>query len=58
MDRLSGQEHICREYGVEFTPLLPNMKVGIAKNVLDRLSPINGLRHPPSADDRLVHLGG
>lgn len=26
------------------------MKVGIAKNVLDRLLPINGLRHPPTAD--------
>jgi hypothetical protein len=50
MERLSDQEHICRKYGVEFTPPLANMKVGIARNVLDGLLPINGLRHPPSAD--------
>ena len=50
MDRFSDQERICREYGVEFTPPLPTMKIGIAKNVLAGLLPINGLRHPPSAD--------
>jgi hypothetical protein len=26
------------------------MKIGIAKNVLDRLLPVNGLRHPPAGD--------
>jgi len=50
MDRLSDQERICREYGVVFAPLVPTMKVGIARNVLDGRLPINGLRHPPSAD--------
>jgi len=50
MDRLSERERICRDYGVECAPLLPNRNVGIAKNLLDGLLPINGLRHPPSAD--------
>ena len=50
MDRLSDQERICRKYGVELTPSPPEMKVGIAKNVLDGLLPINGLRHPATAD--------
>ena len=44
------QEHICREYGAELMPSLPSMKIGIAKNVLDGLLPINGLRHPPAGE--------
>jgi len=50
MNRPSEQERLCKEYGVEFTPALPTMKVGIARNVREGLSPLNGLRHPPSAD--------
>lgn len=44
------QDRICREYGAELTPSPPDMKVGIARNVLERLLPINGLRHPPVGD--------
>jgi hypothetical protein len=50
MDNISDQERLCRQYGAEWTPPLPDLKVGIAKNVLDGLLPINGLRHPPIAD--------
>jgi hypothetical protein len=44
------QKRICSEYGAELLPSPPGMKIGIAKNVLDRLLPINGLRHPPVGD--------
>ena len=44
------QKRICSEYGAELLPSPPDMKIGIAKNVLDRLLPINGLRHPPVGD--------
>lgn len=44
------QKRICSEYGAELLPSPPDMKIGIAKNVLDRRLPINGLRHPPVGD--------
>jgi hypothetical protein len=31
-------------------PSLPGQKVGIARNVLEGLLPLNGLRHPPEGD--------
>jgi hypothetical protein len=50
MNQLSEQERVCREQGVACAPPPPHTKVGIARNVLDGISPINGLRHPPKAD--------
>ncbi|MEJ6790933.1 hypothetical protein BrevBR_15425 [Brevundimonas sp. BR2-1] len=44
------RERICGEYGVEIVPSPAGMRVGIARNVLERLHPINGLRHPPAGD--------
>ncbi|WP_394842911.1 hypothetical protein LZC95_38295 [Pendulispora brunnea] len=37
---------LCRKYGSPWVASPDHMKVGIAKNVLDGLLPINGLRHP------------
>lgn len=50
MNTSPDQERICREYGAELMHSAPDMKLGIAKNVLDRMLPINGLRHPPAGD--------
>ena len=50
MNPSPDQERICREYGAELVPSPSHMKIGIAKNVRDRLLPLNGLRHPPAGD--------
>ncbi len=44
------QREICERIGVEFTVPQSDMKLGIARNVLDGLLPINGLRHRPEGD--------
>jgi len=44
------QRELCERYGVTFFAAPDHLKVGIARNVLDRILPINGLRHPPEGD--------
>ncbi|MBI5645752.1 MAG: hypothetical protein HY962_02380 [Ignavibacteriae bacterium] len=46
----SEQAEVCRKYGVEPCEPLATEKVGIARNVLEGVLPINGLRHRPSVD--------
>lgn len=46
-DLLFGQLEVCRRFGVSPFPAKAGLKVGIARNVLTGLQPINGLRHPP-----------
>jgi len=41
------QEAICRRYGVVPFPVSAEDKVGISRNVKDRLLPINGVRCRP-----------
>ena len=43
------QRNLCAKYGVEFIGCAPGSKVGLALSTLGRV-PINGLRHPPTAD--------
>ena len=43
------QERICREYGYEFVPCSADSKVGLAIKTIGQ-TPINGLRHPSTAD--------
>ena len=50
MTQTSDQRRICTAYGETWNPPLPDTKIGIAKNVLEGLVPINGLRHPPSEE--------
>lgn len=45
-----SQKEVCEKYGVAHYPSLPNLKVGVALNVREGLTPINGLRHPPEGD--------
>lgn len=40
----------CQQYGAGYFPASDFMKVGITKNVQEKIWPINGLRHPPSGD--------
>lgn len=44
------QAAVCARFGVEPSGVDPEQKVGIARNVLDGLMPVNGLRHEPEAD--------
>lgn len=37
---------MCEKYGVDFCPSPTNLVVGIARNVKEKLIPLNGLRHP------------
>lgn len=46
----SSQKKICEKYGVDHYLSPPNLKVGIALNVQERITPINGFRHPPEGD--------
>ena len=43
----SVQRDVCRRFGVEPVAALGDLKVGLARNVRESLSPINGHRHPP-----------
>jgi len=38
---------ICARFGVESSGVDPERKVGIARNVINSLAPVNGLRHKP-----------
>lgn len=41
---------VCARFGVVPVDCPPELKVGIARNVLEQMLPINGLRHPPEGD--------
>lgn len=43
------QAATCERFGAEFCPSEPHSKLGLAMASLDQ-RPINGLRHPPTAD--------
>jgi len=45
-----AQEATCKKYGAKYVAAPGELKVGIARNVRDGILPINGLRHPPTAD--------
>jgi len=44
------QAAVCDRFGVKPTDVIPEQKVGIARNVRDDLVPVNGLRHRPAGD--------
>lgn len=44
------QRALCECYGVDFFAAPQYLKVGVSRNVRDRLLPINGLRHLPEGD--------
>jgi hypothetical protein len=45
-----AQKKLCEKFGVFHYPSPYDLKVGIALNVRDGITPINGLRHPPEGD--------
>jgi len=44
------QKELCKKHGVEFCSAPFELKVGIAENVKEGITPINGFRHPPEGD--------
>lgn len=50
------QHEACKRYGAEHVMSPPHLKVGIARNVRDRIRPINGLRHPAEGDTTRWYL--
>jgi hypothetical protein len=44
------QAAVCDRLGAEASEVGPGWKVGIARNVLSGLMPLNGLRHKPEDD--------
>jgi hypothetical protein len=52
------QEATCRKYGTAHVPAPFDLKVGISRNVREGALPINGLRHPPTADTTGWYLWG
>ena len=46
----NAQKEICGKYSAAYYPSPLYMKVGIALNVREGVTPINGLRHPPEGD--------
>ena len=46
----AAQAAVCARFGAEPSGVRPGQKVGIARNVLDGLMPVNGLRHKPKCD--------
>lgn len=45
-----AQLAICNRFGVGPIPVRGDQKIGISRNVLDRIWPLNGLRHPPEGE--------
>lgn len=43
----NAQKEICEKYDIAHYPSPPNLKVGVALNVREGITPINGLRHLP-----------
>jgi len=51
MDRdMEAQKSVCQKFGAPYVPAAAGFKVGIARNVLEGLLPVNGLRHLPVGD--------
>ena len=44
------QRQMCRTYGADFCPPQPGSKLGVARDVVTDLQPLNGLRHRPVGD--------
>jgi hypothetical protein len=49
-DASGEQQEICARFNVAPIPALPELKVGVARNVREELTPLNGMRHLPSGD--------
>jgi hypothetical protein len=49
-DLTSEQIANAKRFGAPAMPPDPSLKVGIARNVLSGLQPLNALRHPPVGD--------
>src|SRR2546426_9511691 len=50
LDTERQQKEVCRRFGATWFGCLPDLKVGISKNVKPGIFPLNGLREPPSGD--------
>ena len=51
IDKIAAmQADVCHRFGVDPVPLEPSAKVGVSQSVRDGSTPLNGLRHSPSAD--------
>lgn len=57
---MDEQKQVCEKYKAAFVPAPPNMKVGIAEDVKDRILPIHGLPiHPdPGTTGWFIWAGG
>lgn len=44
------QKDICKKQNAKFLSSPNDLKVGIAANVREGITPVNGLRHPPEGD--------
>lgn len=42
------QRRVCHSYGAGFVRPTPGSKVGVARDVVSDVQPLNGLRHPPA----------
>ena len=49
-DIQAAQKTLCKHYKTSYCPSPDNLKVGIALNVRNGITPINGLRHPQEGD--------
>ena len=47
---IQEQQEVCKKYGTRWVAAPDHLNVGIARNVLAGLKPLNGLRHPPHGD--------
>jgi hypothetical protein len=50
MSELELQEQTCLRLGVSCFPNSPDLKVGMSQFTRGIVSPLNGLRHPPTGD--------
>lgn len=46
----SLQRSICDKYGSPWLPVVPDLKIGVSKEVRENIYPINGLRHRPEGN--------
>jgi hypothetical protein len=44
------QRETCRRYEADFCPPEPGSKLGVARDIVTDLQPLNGLRHRPMGD--------
>lgn len=44
---VNQQRELCKNMGVNYVASMPDMKIGISKNIKSGSMPINGLRHNP-----------